>query len=741
MPSKMSEPTVLVVENENIVGLDIQQRLQSLGYEVPATAASGKDALEKIAKIQPDLVLMDIMLAGDMNGVETAEIIRERFDIPVVFLTAYGDESTMQRAKITRPFGYILKPVTDRELHSTVEIALYRHQVEEELRQLSQAFEQRNQELEEKERLLAAFHQIGKMVLASLNREEILDTLAEQIVRVGIFRSLMIALVDEKRRTIKVVRNFICAEEEERSPFDPPMKVGDRHLFKDRKTNVIREHSIIGMEISLDDPRDFTAVTAREGRLRILDGWGFDLAKTPEESADVDLDNPDDLPGPKMAYFIPIKRQDRVCAVLATGSHPENRERLLLRIEAMQPLLDQVVIALEHARLYEDIQREITERKQMEQEMVRLERLRAVSELAAGVSHNLNNMLVTVLGPAQLLERKTDDPELLREADDIIAGARRARDLVQRLNRAVRSEKETELVPVPFHPMISDAIQAARPRWKDESEAHGITIEIVTQLEEVPDIRGTGTGLHDLLLNLLFNAVDAMPEGGTITLRTQAVDGGVQLTVRDTGMGMEEETRRRVFEPFFTTKQDVGSGLGLSTVHGTVSRWGGRIEVESAPGQGATFTLWFPKWHAPEAQRQEAAPAEVFPMRGGRLLIVEDDEGTCVLLERLLSERHEVETVLSGREALERFAPGRYDVALIDLGMPGLSGDRVAQQMQQVDPLVVTVLITGWELCPGDRRRDVFDFRIQKPFEDLDEVEDVVAQAVARHEVRVQESR
>jgi len=183
---------------------------------------------------------------------------------------------------------------------------------------------------------------------------------------------------------------------------------------------------------------------------------------------------------------------------------------------------------------------------------------------------------------------------------------------------------------------------------------------------------------------------------------------------------------------------DVGSGLGLSTVHGTVSRWGGRIEVESVPGQGTTFTLWFPGWRESEAGRRETTVTEALPVHGGRLLIVEDDEGTCGLLERLLSETHEMETVSSGREALERLAPGRYDVALIDLGMPGLSGDRVAQQMQRIDPSVVTVLITGWELPPGDRRRDVFDFRIQKPFEDLAEVEEVVARAIELHDARIQ---
>jgi PAS domain S-box-containing protein len=383
---------------------------------------------------------------------------------------------------------------------------------------------------------------------------------------------------------------------------------------------------------------------------------------------------------------------------------------------------------------------DITKRRQLEEERIHTQRLRAVSELAAGVSHNLNNMLTGVLGPAQLLKRYSDDPRVLQEAEEIIAGARRARDLVQRLNQAVRGADETERVAVPANQVIRDAIQAARPRWKDEAEAQGIAIEVATNLGDIPTIRGTGTGLHDIFLNLLFNAVDAMPGGGTITIDTQPVDDGVRLTVRDTGIGMEEETRLRVFEPFFTTKMDVGSGLGLATVHSMVESWGGCIEVESAPGQGTVFTLWFPAWDGPEAPSQDAAVAGDSPVRRGRLLVVEDDESVCHLLESLLSDRHEVETVSDGQEGFERFSPGRFDVVLIDLGLPGMSGDRVAREMRRVDPAVVSVLITGWEMRPDDARLRVFDFQIPKPFDDLDEVEKVVAQAIDLHDERVVQS-
>ena len=289
--------------------------------------------------------------------------------------------------------------------------------------------------------------------------------------------------------------------------------------------------------------------------------------------------------------------------------------------------------------------------------------------------------------------------------------------------------------PVSVNGQVREVVRMARPRWKDEPESRGVTIEVLTELSQTPDIRGNPAELDDLLINLLLNAVEAMSEGGTITITTQAVDAGVQLTVSDTGVGMDKGTCRRMFEPFFTTKMDVGSGLGLSMVHGTMTRWGGTIEVDSTPGQGTTFTLCFPVWS------DEVAPAETPPTprtgpRPGNLLIVEDDEGVCVLLDRLLSETHMTTAVQDGREALEQFVPGQYDVALIDLGMPGMAGDRVAAEMMTADSCLATILITGWPLADSDPRRSGFDFHLEKPFDGLDEVKAIVAQAIALHDVR-----
>lgn len=382
--------------------------------------------------------------------------------------------------------------------------------------------------------------------------------------------------------------------------------------------------------------------------------------------------------------------------------------------------------------------RDTTERKHTEKELIRLERLRSLGEMAGGFSHNLNNILVSVLGPAQLIQRSSDDPQILRWAESIIDSASRARDLVQGLYQTVQTEEEGDIRPVSIDEVVKEAVLVAQPRWKDEPESRGVSIEVVTQLGDVPAIRGTPSGLHKVLINLLLNAVDAMPEGGTITIGTQVVKGHVRLTVRDTGTGMNEETCKHIFEPLFNRRADGAIGLGLFTVYSAISRWGGFVDVETAPGENTVFTIRLPVWTGPEAQKEEVT--QVSGGRRGRVLIVEDDETVCNVLSDLLSSDHEVSSSTSGEDGLAKLAQGSFDVALIDLGLPTMPGDQVAQKMKQVGPSLVTVLITGWGLGDADLRLLSFDYWLQKPV-DLEEVKNVIAKAVSLHDTRVEHQR
>ena len=225
----------------------------------------------------------------------------------------------------------------------------------------------------------------------------------------------------------------------------------------------------------------------------------------------------------------------------------------------------------------------------------------------------------------------------------------------------------------------------------------------MTEFGEIRPVRADTGELSEMILNLIFNAIDAMPEGGTIAISTKPGndDGFVSLTVSDTGTGMDEETRRRVFEPFFTTKVDVGSGLGLSTAYGWVTRSGGTMEVESEVGSGTTFTVRLAVFEEAEVEkRRESDPGP--PVRSGRILLVDDDVMTCEVLQSFLSKKHTVVIVHNGQDALQAFTPGPFDVALIDLGIPTVPGDKVARELRERDPALAAVLVTGWVLEEDD---------------------------------------
>ena len=387
------------------------------------------------------------------------------------------------------------------------------------------------------------------------------------------------------------------------------------------------------------------------------------------------------------------------------------------------------------------IMRNVTSRRRADAEVVRSQRLRAVGELSLGVSHNLNNILTGVLGPAGLIQRMTDDRRILHELDVIMRSANMASDLVKRLGRSVHAVDDDTIQGVSVSEAVGGAITATRPKWKDEAEARNAEIEILADVDSVPPVAATRAGLHDVLLNLLFNATDAMPDGGRIRIEASKIGEEVMMTISDNGVGMDPDVAARVFEPFFTTKMDIGSGLGLSTAYGEVQQWGGRMTVTSAPRDGTTFELRMPIWRGktePEEEdgRRGEAQENARKSDRARVLVVEDDEAVRSFLARVLSSRgYDYQLAGSGLEALDEFRAGSFQVAIIDLGMPGMSGDILSGKLRQLDPHLVTVLSTGWTLSESDGRLDSFDLHINKPFH-VAEITELLDQATGLHRSR-----
>jgi signal transduction histidine kinase/ActR/RegA family two-component response regulator len=392
-------------------------------------------------------------------------------------------------------------------------------------------------------------------------------------------------------------------------------------------------------------------------------------------------------------------------------------------------LAAQGAVALENSRLYAELRAAARTVEESQQRVIQSERLRALGEMAGGVAHDFNNVLAVVIGRAQLLLRQAHDVDVRRQLEIIEQVAQDGAQTVRRIQEFARMRRTRPFQLVDLAEVAREAVEAARPRWSDQAQERGVTYDVRLELGAVPPVIGDPAELRESLLNLLFNALDAMPSGGRVSFATASEAGRVVCTVTDEGVGMSEEVRRRCFEPYFTTKREHGSGLGLSIAYGTVTRHGGAIEVASRPGHGTRFTVRLPA--APG--RDGEAPAGAAGRRA-RILVVEDELAVREILADLLTAQgHQVVACEDGPTALGQLAETAFDLVLMDLSMPGLSGWEVARRVRVSHPRVPIALVTGWgdqiELAAA-RARGI-DYVMAKPF-DVDELARMVAIALAR---------
>jgi signal transduction histidine kinase len=360
--------------------------------------------------------------------------------------------------------------------------------------------------------------------------------------------------------------------------------------------------------------------------------------------------------------------------------------------------------------------------RQAQQALIQQERLRALGQMASGIAHDINNAISPIsLYTESLLE---DEKGLSERARKYLITIRRAIDDVAQTVGRMREfyrpqEPELQLAAVALNTLVQEVVDRTRARWHDLPQRRGIVIHMKTLLAPtVREVRGAENEIRDALTNLIFNAVDAMPKGGTLEVRTSDAGNGMLLEVRDSGVGMDEETRKRCLEPFFTTKGNRGTGLGLAMVYGMAQRHAAQLDIESAPGAGTAFRLRFPvATSAPPAA--EPVPVSA-PNRSLRILLVDDDPA---LLESLRSalqaDGHEVTGADGGQAGIDAFrsavqnqAP--FDIVVTDLGMPYVDGRQVAENIRAASPRTPIILLTGWGQFVEEERPQV-DVLLQKP--------------------------
>jgi PAS domain S-box-containing protein len=382
---------------------------------------------------------------------------------------------------------------------------------------------------------------------------------------------------------------------------------------------------------------------------------------------------------------------------------------------------------------WQGIARDVTERKRLEQQLLQTERLRALGEMASGVAHDFNNILGAILGRAQLLHRSVQDEELRRGLEAIEKAALDGASTVRRLQHFTRKRRQADFFPIDVNQAVKDALAITEAKWKDETNLAGATINVQTRFRDVPEVMGNISELREVLTNIIFNAVEAMPKGGTLTFETEERDGWVWVRVSDTGVGMTEEVRARIFDPFFTTKGVKGTGLGMSVSYGIIRAHHGEILVESAPGRGTTMAIKLP---VPSRLRAAPRPKSVPSARPGRALIIDDDEMVRELLCHILQAAgHTAVPASGGREGLRLFRQGSFDVVLTDLGMPEFSGWEVAAAIKGIAPKTPVVLVTGWGLTLDRAKLKAagVDLVLNKPFQYADVVA-LVAEAMELRE-------
>jgi len=386
--------------------------------------------------------------------------------------------------------------------------------------------------------------------------------------------------------------------------------------------------------------------------------------------------------------------------------------------------------------------KDVTDQRHLQNQIVQVERLKALGEMASGVAHDFNNILAGILGKTQVMLGALDrgnvpDPQSLRTSLKVIERTTiQGAQTVKRIQDFTRIRTDQKFHPVDVNQVIEDAINIIKPVWRDQCELKGVKIDLQFSAGEVPTISGIASELADVIVNILANAIDAMPEGGTLQISSGSYQAETseyaEIKIKDTGVGMSHEVKQKVFDPFFSTKGPKGTGLGMSVAYGIVARHQGNIAIDSELGQGTTCMLYFPA--ATQAERANRARSAPMEKQKTRILVIDDEDVIRdFLAEMFVTVGHEAEVAATGPEGIAMFEAGQYDVIFSDLGLPDMSGWDVAKAIRAKNAQVPIVLLSGWGIQLDDVRIKEcgVDLVLSKPCQ-MDELINAVDEVVKR---------
>ena len=730
-------PRVLVVDDEMGPRESLRMILKPR-YEI-ATAESGEAALKTLGTFHPDLIFMDIKMP-QMDGIELLRRIKGTDpSIEVVMITAYASLETVKNALTHGAFEYLIKPFSRQDLEETAKRALARRQdgigtrnqlsaLVEEMRGLatkarSLEEEARREDTHQSLRVaqLSILREISRSLLGQLDFRQLTTAITtllkealgydEAAVRLG---SAVPADTPGETRIVCPIREegnilgyLLVANRSATRPIDP----GERQLLEmlsDYLAVAIRNSRLYGEVAETKQYLEQLIVSAGDAIISV-DGEGQVRSWNPAADRIFGFTSVQAI-GQPFANLLPqepyraargsLSRENPVRAFDASAKRADGRPLNLAVTLSYLPGRNggsEGLLA---------IVRDMTTQREIEAQMHQSERLTALGQMAGGIAHDFNNLLQAILGYAQLMARSPGNTDVVRRGIDVIEkAANGGAETVRRIQKFARLRPDEPFVSMDLNQVVRDSLAITRPRWEEKKVKGGVPLQLELELGPVPVVMGRPAELNEVITNLVLNAIDAMPRGGTLRLRTRLGDHRhAVITVADTGMGMTEEVRKRVFDPFFTTKGEEGTGLGLSVSHSIIERHGGDLRVDSRPGEGTTFTITLPIGMGPAGE--STAGPETGGERKGRILLVDNDPQVLSILGEMLKDAgHHVLPVPSGSEALRVFVPSGFDLIITNVGMPEMSGWDVAERLRTKDPNVPVIFITGWGLQEEDQAR------------------------------------
>jgi PAS domain S-box-containing protein len=728
---------VLVVDDE----LGPRESLRMLlkpSYQIQ-TADSGRTALEQIPVYRPDIVILDIKMP-EIDGLEVLRRIK-RIDgsIEVVMITAYASLETVKLALTHGAFEYLIKPFSRQDLEDVVRRALLRRQAElgargqvarlvEEMRRLGA----KTRELEEAARReaveqslrvtqLSILREISRTIVGQLDYQAVTGAVSGQL-HTGLGYDL-VTIVPEAPPAIAGAGATVvaCAIRDAEGPLGwlvvdnrasgravDPRERELLEMLSEYLAIALRNSRLYG-EIA-DTKRSLEQLIASAGDAIItvtaddrIDGWNPAAERTFGLAADQAV-------GRRITEFLPEREYGAARRKLTQGAEREAFE--ISRGQSRpQPLTLAVTLSgLRNRQGGLDaliaIVRDITSQREIEGQLHQSEKLTALGQLAGGIAHDFNNLLQAILGYAQLMKQNPGNSELVERSLTVVESAAiDGSETVRRIQQFARLRPDEQFVRVDINQIVQDAVAITRPRWEEKIARDRRPLDLRLDLQARASLQGRPAALSEVLTNLILNAIDAMPEGGTLSITTRDTPTReVRVTVADTGIGMTETVRQRIFEPFYSTKGEGGSGLGLSMAYSIVRRHGGEIHVDSELGAGTNFTLAFP------AARETAGPEA--PARGAterrqvRVLVVDDNPQVLSTLDAMMrSAGHTVTPSSSAPTALRDYASGRFDIVITNIGMAEMNGWEFAERLRATDARVPLLFITGWGLREEDHAR------------------------------------